>query len=244
MRETQDRTSASAALHEASPSELTPETFESIYNTIVGLRFPMDVAQVLDLRYLINHAVDRFPEPADTPDYREFCDALQTAIDSFGIDNKRHNERLLRILAMMRDLHYAYSVNTRNAENGLREQMAANRTARLQSVRYGLFFTFAAIISGIIWLGLVDAEWPVKLLTAAFAIFAWTHLHAPPGLDRDMKSLEKKLNGLLRHRVKSIHWRTLIHKLALVLGYKHISGVEVFRMDTESDYPGQSQLHH
>lgn len=231
-------------LHDVSPSELVPETFEPIYNTIVGLRFPVDVAQVLELRYLINHAVDRFPEPAATPDYQEFCDALQTVIDSFGMDNKRHNDRLLRILAMLRDLHYTYSVNTRNAENRLREQMAGNRKARVQSVRYGLFFTFAAIISGIVWLGLIDAEWPVKVLTAAFAVFAWTHLHALPSLDRDMKGLEKKLNELLRHRVKSIHWRTLIHKLALVLGYKRVSGIEVFRMEPDADFPGQSQLRH
>jgi len=232
------------ASHEVLTSELTPETFEPVYHTIVGLRFPVDVAQVLELRYLINHAVDRFPEPAETPDYREFCDALQTVIDSFGVDNKRHTERLLRILAMMRDLHYTYSVNTRNAENGLREHMAANRRARSQSVRYGVFFTIAAIISGFVWAGLADAEWPIKLLTAGFAVFAWTHLHALPGLDRDMKGLEKKLNELLRHRVKSIHWRTLIHKLALVLGYKRATGVEVFRMETDPDYPGQSQVHH
>lgn len=241
----QDKTAADPTLHELT-SELTPETFEPIYNTVVGLRFPMDVAQVLELRYLINHAVDRFPEPAATPDYRDFCDALQSVIDSFGLDNKRHTERLLRILAMLRDLHYAYSINTRNAENRLREQMEDNRNARTQSVRYGLFFTFAAIVSGIVWLGMIDATWPIKLLAAASAFFAWTHLHALPGLDRDMKGLEKKLSELLRHRVKSIHWRTLIHKLALVLGYKQITGIEVFRMDTDSDneYPGQPHIRH
>lgn len=240
----QHPTPANPALHEISTAELTPATFEPIYNTIIGMRFPVDVAQVLELRYLINHAVDRYPEPVDTPDYRDFCDALQTVIDSFGVENKRHNERFLRILAMMRDLHYVYSINTRNAENRLREQMTNNRTARVQSVRFGLFFTFAAIISGIVWLGLVQPDWPIKILTATFAVFAWAHLHALPSLDRDIKGLEKRVNELQRHRVKSIQWRTLIHKLALVLGYKQITGVEVFRMDTDADYPGQSQVHH
>ena len=40
------------------------------------------------------------------------------------------------------------------------------------------------------------------------------------------------LNLLLRQRVESINWRTLIHKLALLLGYKRIQGVEVFRQES------------
>jgi len=33
---------------------------------------------------------------------------------------------------------------------------------------------------------------------------------------------------VLRQRVNSLNWKTLIHKLALVLGYKRVPGVEVF----------------
>ncbi len=234
---------SAAPLHELA-THLGPDTFEPLYHTLVGLKFPVDVAQVLELRYLVNHAVDDFPEQPDTQDYREFRDALQTAMDSFGIENKRHSDRLLRILTMMRDLHYTYSIETRNRETQLRDQMNANRKARGQSIRYGMFFTFAAIISGIVWLGLVDAGWPVKLLTAGFAVLAWTYLHAIPGLDRDSKKLERQLNDLLRHRVKSIHWRMLIQKLSLVLGYKRITGVEVFRIDSDLDYPSRSTIRH
>lgn len=239
----QTPTESAAPLHELA-THLGPDTFEPIYHTLIGLKFPVDVAQVLELRYLINHAVDDFPEPAETQDYREFRDALQTAMDSIGIENKRHSDRLMRILTMMRDLHYKYSIESRNRENQLRETLASNRRARGQSIRYGMFFTFTAIISGIVWLGLIDAGWPVKLLTAGFAILAWTYLQAIPGLDRDSKKLERQLNDLLRHRVKSIHWRVLIQKLSLVLGYKRITGVEVFRIDSDSDYPSRSQVRH
>lgn len=236
-------TESAPPLHELA-THLGPDTFEPIYHTLIGLKFPVDVAQVLELRYLINHAVDDFPEPPPTQDYREFRDALRTAMDSFGIENKRHSDRLLRILTMMRDLHYTYSIESRNRENELRETLASNRRARTQSIRYGMFFTFTAIISGIIWVGLIDADWPVKLLTAGFAVLAWTYLQAIPGLDRDSRKVERQLNDMLRHRVKSIHWRLLIQKLSLVLGYKRITGVEVFRIDSDIDYPSRSHVRH
>ncbi|HEY8431748.1 MAG TPA: hypothetical protein VIL20_25385, partial [Sandaracinaceae bacterium] len=62
---------ASFDAHDLASLHLTPDTFEPIYNTIIGLKFPVDVARVLELRYLINHAVDNYPEPAPTSDYRE-----------------------------------------------------------------------------------------------------------------------------------------------------------------------------
>jgi hypothetical protein len=239
-----DKLIANTETHDLSTFHLTPDTFEPIYNTVVGLRFPMDVAQVLELRYLINQAVDAYPEPTPTPDYREFSDALQTAIDDAGIENKRHSERLLRILSMMRQLHYSYSINARNAETSLREQMAGNRRQRGHSVRYGLVFTVTAILSAIVWLGLHDPGWAIKAATAGFAIGAWLCLHTLPGLERALDGLEKRLNDLQRHRVKSIQWRTLIQKLALVLGYKRNSEVEVFRIDPELEHFPHPRFHH
>lgn len=239
----QNATEPTIPLHDIA-THLGPDTFESVYHTLIGLKFPVDVAQVLELRYLINHAVDDYPEQPDTQDYREFRDALQAAMDAFGIENKRHSDRLLRILTMMRDLHYTYSIATRDHETRLRDQMTANRRARSQSIRYGMFFTVAAILCGFVWLGLTDAGWPVKLLTAGFGILAWTYLHAVPGLDRDSKKLERQINDLLRHRVKSIHWRMLIQKLSLVLGYKRITGIEVFRIDSDVDYPARPHVRH
>lgn len=231
-------------LHDLAIPQLTAESFEPVYHTLMELRFPVDVAQVLELRYLVNHAVDEFAEPPATKDYREFREALQAVIQGFGIENKRHIDRLLRILAMMRELHYEYSVKTRDQETQLREQLATQRRAREQSIRYGLFFTVAATVSGVIWFGLNEVGWPIKLLTIGFAVLGWTYLQAMPNIDRRRKTVERKLEDLLRHRVKSIHWRMLIQKLSLVLGYKRISGMEVFRVDTDMDFPGQSHWRH
>lgn len=225
-------------------AHLTPETFESVYNTIVGLKFPMDVARVLELRYLINHSADDFPEPALTADYRDFRDALQTVIDGTGIENKHHSERLLRILGMMRELHYSYSVNTRDAENKLRAAMTENRHQRVRAIRNGLGFTVATILCAILWLGLPDPGWPVKIFTAVFAIGAWLYVRTVPSLDRGLNVLEKRTNDLQRNRVKSIHWRLLVQKLALLLGFKRSNEVEVFLIDTDHDQPNPSRLTH
>ncbi|MBI3897936.1 MAG: hypothetical protein HY308_06525 [Gammaproteobacteria bacterium] len=239
-----DKRAKRTDIHDLSAHQLTPETFEPVYNTLLGLKFPMDVAQVLELRYLINHAVDAFPEPAMTPDYREFCDALQTVIDVTGVENKRHSERMLRIMSLMRDLHYTYSVHTRDDESALRAEMTKNRQHRRQSVRYCLLYTVAMILAAIVWTGLQEPGWIIESLTAGFAIGAWLHLHTMPALDRKLKALEKRMNDLQRHRVRSIHWRALVHKLALVLGFKHNSEVEVFRIDNDFDRPYHSQVRH
>lgn len=214
---------------------LAPDTFEPIYNTIVGLKFPMDVARVLELRYVINHAADAFPEPAPTADYRDFRDALQNVIDATGIDNKRHSERLLRILSMMRELHYVYSINTRDAENKLRAAMTDNRSQRRRSIRHALGFTIAAIVCALMWLAIPDPGWPIKALTSTFTVGAWLYVRTIPALDRALATLEKRMNQLQRHRVKSIHWRLLVQKLALLLGFKRSADVEVFIIDSEHD---------
>lgn len=223
---------------------LSPDTFETIYNTIIGLRFPVDVSQVLELRYVINRAVDDFAEPPDTRDYRDFQDALAAILDAVGIENHHHHKRFLRMLALVRDLHYTYSVNTRNAENKLRDHIARNRKARSNAIHYGLVFTFAAVLAGFGWIGMESSTWWIKLMTGGFIYLAWDYLHALPVLDREMKSLERKMSNLMRARVRSIDWGMLVQKLALVLGYKRSSEVEVFRIDDDLDLPDRSHVRH
>lgn len=224
---------ATADPNDFSALHLTPDTFERFYKTVTSVRFPLDVARVLELRYLINHTVDAFPEPAPTSDYRQFRDALQAVIDSTGIDNKRHSERLLRILCMLRELHYAYSIKTRDAENELRARMSANRARRRRSVRNAIAFAAGASATGGAWYVLGDPGWALKLATVAAACAAWYHVHVLPLLDRRLRNLERRLAHLQDRRVKSIHWRMLVQKLALLLGYKRNSKVEVFLIDPD-----------
>jgi hypothetical protein len=239
-----DKLLATPDVHDFASLHLAPDTFEPVYNTIVGLKFPMDVARVLELRYVINHAADAFPEPAETADYREFRDALQAVVDATGIDNKRHSERMLRILSMMRELHYTYSIDTRDAENKLRASMADNRQQRRHAIRYALSFTVVAILCAILWLGLADPGLPLKLLTAGLAVGAWLYIRTIPALDRGLSAIEKRMNQLQRHRVKSIHWRMLAQKLSLLLGFKRNSEVEVFLIDTDHDQSRPTGMTH
>ena len=60
---------------------LAPDSFHPFYVKFINLRFPMMVAHLLELRYLINHTVDGYTEPPLTPDYRQFRESLQGALE-------------------------------------------------------------------------------------------------------------------------------------------------------------------
>ena len=49
---------------------LTTRDFPDFYARIVAMRFPISVAEVLELRDLINHSADVHEEPADIPQNR------------------------------------------------------------------------------------------------------------------------------------------------------------------------------
>lgn len=224
---------------------LTLENFPTFYRRILTMRFPIPVEDVLELRDLLNHSAEIFETPINNPQYREFQDSLLTAIHSFGIENERHCLRLLNMLAMFRSLHYQHSIDTRNKEEKLRLQQNVNRQARSRSVRYGLFALLATMITGLAWLGLNEPPWWLKLSTAGLALLSWDYYHSLPALDKEMAKITLRLNDVMRNRVDSLNWKTLIHKLALILGYKQIRGVEVFRHNYERPHNDHnSRIYH
>lgn len=222
---------------------LTTEGFPDFYTRILALRFPISVAEVLELRDLINHSADVYEEPADIPQNREFRDSLESAIHSFGIENRHHCERLLGVLGMLRGMHYQHTIASRDAEQRLRRYQGENRAARAQHLRNGVIALFAMAGAGLTWLLMADAAWPIQLFTLFAAIVALGYFHSLPLLERDMERVTGDLNEVLRKRVESLNWRTLIHKLALLLGYKKIEGVEVFRQQ-HPEASVRSQLRH
>jgi hypothetical protein len=226
-----------------SGASLTPDGFHTFYTKFINLRFPMKIAHVLELRYLINHAVDHYKEPSPTPSYRQFRDSLQSALDSFGIENHRHSERMLKILSMFRDIHYAHSIASRDAERQLREDMERNRDDYTKAVRYGLFFIFAGVSFIVIWLATPSAHLIVKLLPALYCLFSLHYFNKLPALEKEYAQLTQGVNDVLRRRVNSLNWKTLIHKLALVLGYKRVAGVEVFDVDIDHEQIDRSAYH-
>ncbi len=84
----------------------------------------------------------------------------------------------------------------------------------------------------------------IKLLTLGLAYMTWDSFHTLPRLDDEPKFLTPALNEVLRLRVESVNWKRLIHKLSLILGYKQIPGIVVFRMDATDGNVGQPQTLH
>lgn len=211
---------------------LTSQSFPDFYRRILTLRFPIGVAEVLELRDLINHSADVYEDDSnELPQTREFRDSLESAIQSFGVENHHHSDRLLKVLVMLRGMHYQHTVASRDQEQRLREQQAGNRVERSTALRNGILALFTTAGAGAAWLLGAPAGWIVPGLALASALVSLGYFRVLPRLDRDMERLTGDLNLLLRRRVESINWRTLIHKLALLLGYKRIQGVEVFRQE-------------
>lgn len=223
---------------------LNAQSFAAFYRALMQLRFPIPVSQVLELRYLINHAADRFREPPLTADYRQFREALTRAIDSFRIDNKHNRRRLLKLLTLLRELHLAHSLASRDAERSLRERLARNRATRDRTLRFGALWLTGTFIAVFAWLLVPDSDPLVRVGAIASAVLAWRCFRLLPRLDADHEDLRRELNNLLRARVSALNWKTLIHKLSLVLGYKQVRGVEVFRPDGDLRDETRHRLRH
>lgn len=198
---------------------------------LMGMRFPLDVADVIEIRGVINHSVDNFNIPPQTPDYRQFLGALESAIDTFGIDNKRHVDKLTKILTMMREFHYQHSIESRDKELELRGLKDSNQQARSQSIFYSLGALLLTIFGILVWISMAEPTWYIKLASFVLAYASWDYLHSLSTLAREDKILIQQLNDVMRERIDSLNWKVLIHKLALVLGYKKVSGVNVFLMN-------------
>lgn len=214
---------------------LLPSNFPKFYRTLAGLRFPIKVADVLDMRAVLNEAIDKFEAPADTPSYREFVEALESAIHSFGVESRRHADRLTRLLTLLRDIHYNHSIASRDQEVELRTKLDEVREAKARSSRYGVVFVLVAIALAIAWIALPQASWLIKVATLVSTYLSYDFFHSLPTLEQENKALNQELNDLLRERITNVNWKMLIHKLALLMGYKKVSGVEVFNMDEDAD---------
>ncbi|MEJ2106091.1 MAG: hypothetical protein P8X48_02025 [Acidiferrobacteraceae bacterium] len=207
---------------------LTPRNFPRFYRLVSSLRFPIEVSDVLELRAVLNDAVDHAPEPVLTPDYRDFREALYSAVDSFGLESKRHAERLLAILVMLRGLHYRHSIISRDAENALRIQQEEVRIARRRSLNYGV--AAMTLVGGLAayWFVQKQPGWAVEAATLIASYGSLDQFRSLPLLDRERRRINTEINDVLRERVSSMDWKMLIHKLSLLMGYKRVSGVAVF----------------
>jgi hypothetical protein len=228
----------------ASTLQLNAAGFTDFYRTLVGLRFPLPVDEVLELRSLINHAVDHYRVPTLTPDVRQFREALEAAIDSFGVTKKHHRERLINSLCLIRDLHVTHSINSRDQEQSLRSRLDKNQRTRTRAAREALLSVLLLVLMGFLWFTLAERHWLLLGVGALSAYTGWNRFFALPDLDEDAQVMRQQLNAVLRARVKSVNWKTLIHKLAFILGFKRVHGIEVFRVEHRDDRHGGDPTYH
>ena len=93
--------------------QLTVDTFPAFYRKLVGLQFPLDICDVIDIRDVINQAADNFVQPVPTVGQRRFAQAVGFAIRALGINTPHHADRLTHILVMLRCLRFAHDAITR-----------------------------------------------------------------------------------------------------------------------------------
>lgn len=207
---------------------LTVRNFPIFYRMLLQMRFPIRVSGVIELRALLNDTIDKSKEPEPEVNTREFYEALESAIDSFGITRPHHRKKLLALLTEIRNLHYAHTIYSRNRELELREKLEDNVSARNRSSQVGSIFLLLATVAGVAWATVPGIHWVVQLVIAGSLFMAWDYYHSLPILEREHRHITQDLNELLRNRVDTINWKTMIHKLSLILGYKVVEGIEVF----------------
>lgn len=225
----------SQAVDSAIKAATTPANFPEFYRRLVGLRFPLAVADILELRYSFNHAVDHMLDPTASRDYMHFCSLHRPLIVELGINKDHHAQRLFKQLAMLRELHLAHSIESRDAEAKLRAALARNQKATAQSNRYAKVALLVAAIAASFWLALIHPGWFLRIATVAAAYLSADYFYSLSILRREQNILTGQLQLLLNRRVHALNWPVVVKHLALILGYAKIAGVEAFIVEGDSD---------
>lgn len=230
--------------HSETPTKLpaSPDEFGSFYRKLSALRFPLDVAEILELRYVFNHAIDQAGEPSATPDYRHFRDQRLIELERLGVDQPHHVERLLKLLTVVRELHLRHSLHSRDTELSLRKAAIANHAATEQSRRYGKYTLFGLALVASFWLVLYQPAWWVYVGIAIGSYFSLDYFYSLSILKRERGVLAQRLEALLGRRVAALNWAAVVKNTALVLGYARLRGIEAFVLHDES--PEDSHRHY
>lgn len=223
---------------------LSVDSFPDFYRKLVCLRLPLDVAEVIDLRDIINQAAGEFTEPVPTAGCRRFVAAVRAEIDALGIDRTDHRAKITHILVMLRCLQQAHRATARQAGRALCRRQSANREARRLSIRYGIMLLVAAIIGLIAWLAMEEVTWPVRAATVLLAYLAFDYFFSLTVLAQDYRRLTHALEQLRGEQIRHFEWRTLVKHIALVLGYTHRFATEPFLVSADNDAVGRQRSLH
>ncbi len=199
--------------------QLTVKTFPVFYRRVMKLHFPLDVAEIIDLRDTVKHASEHYGARTRAPSDRRFADAVHAEIRALAIRAPHHVERLVQILLLLRHLYRAHRARSQGAERDLRRRQASNHEARRISSKYGALAFIATAVALFTWIGLGDVGWPVKTVTVLLAYVALDCYFSLSALGRYHERLGRELEGVRNERIRRFDWKPLLHKLALILGY-------------------------
>jgi hypothetical protein len=223
---------------------LTADSFSGFYRKLIELRFPLDVAEVIDLRDIINQALDGFVEPVvSTRGNRRFVAAVRSEMQVLGVDRADYQAKLTRILVMLRCFQQAHNATSRQAGHTLRRRQQAIRKARKLSVKYGIVLLIAAIIGVVACFAIEDAGWPIRAATVLLAYLSLDHFYSLTVLAQDCRRLAHALEQLRSEQVRHFEWRTLVKHVALILGYTHRLATEPFLISADDAMSRQRSLH-
>lgn len=220
------------------------ESFPDFYRKLMHLRFPLDVADVIDLRDIINQAAGQFTEPVPTAEYRRFVTAVRSEVETFGVNRTDHQAKITHILVMLRCLQQAHRATTREARRTLCCRQQANRKARRLSIRYGAMLLVAAIIGLVAWLVIQDVAWPVRAGTVLLAYLAFDHFFSLTVLAQDDRRLVHALERMRGEEIRHFDWRTLVKHVALILGYTRRYATEPFLVSADDDVMSNQRSPH
>lgn len=217
-----------------------PARFSSFYRKLIDLRFPLAVAEVLELRSLFNEALEGYEEFTQA-DPQVFLEMHRGEFAALGIDKTAHADRLARLIAVMRELHLLHSNNASANEQRLQQALEENLRAQQRSARYGRFCLATAVLVGIAWMVAAPHSVLLKALGVATSYLFCDYFYSLSLLRREQGVLNRELSEVMTGRVARPNWRTLIRHLAVVLGYARIEGLEPFRIDEHRE-PGPDPL--
>jgi len=214
----------------------SPDLFPFFYRGLVGLRFPIEVAEILELRYLCHQVVDRAENDGQGYEWSEFASERNLDMDRLGIQKSPHRERLSQFLILMHGYHTDHKKASAASETALYEALRNNRFAQDRSHHYGKTAGFAAIISAASAFLLSPYTAVIEGLAVLLAYFSLDSFYSLLVLKREERRLEGELREVTRRRVRSVNWKAVVRQTAAILGYTQPRCGEAFRSLPEQEF--------
>ncbi|MHB8253992.1 MAG: hypothetical protein ACYDEV_09930 [Acidiferrobacter sp.] len=212
----------------------SPDLFPLFYRELVRLRFPIDVAEILELRYLSHYVIDHAENDGQGYEFGEFAAHRGRDMDHVGIHKAGHRERLSQLLLLIRKYHADHTATSCASEARLRAALAENQFAQQQSKRYGKTAGVSALIAAASSILLSPPAVLMQGFTILLAYLSLDYLYSLSSLKREERRLGHELDEILRQRVRAINWKAVVRQTGAILGYTHPLGGEAFRMEPES----------